>query len=90
MKEIVSTITSKGQITLPKDVREQLGVSTHDKVVFVIDDDGTITLQVSPYPSVASLTGAAGSLDAPLSWEEMRTIAREDHLQGKARKDAQP
>lgn len=80
MKEIVATLTSKGQVTLPKDVRQQLEVATHDKIVFLIADDGTISLQSYVYPSVASLAGAAGSLDAPLAWEEMRKIAREDHF----------
>lgn len=83
MKEVLSTITSKGQVTLPKDVRERLGVSTNDKVLFVIEDDGTVKLRVPPYPTVASLAGAAGSLKEPRSWEEMREIAREDRLAGK-------
>jgi len=30
------------------------------------------------YPTVASLAGAAGSLKQPMSWDEMRDIARED------------
>ena len=39
MQEIFSTITSKGQVTIPVAVRRHLGVSTHDKVAFVIDGD---------------------------------------------------
>lgn len=80
MREILATITSKGQITMPKEVREQLGVSTHDRVAFVIEDDGTIKVRVPQYPTVASLAGAAGSLKHPVSWQEMREIAREDYL----------
>lgn len=30
----VATITSKGQITLPKSIRRMLGVDTGDKVIF--------------------------------------------------------
>jgi len=78
MKEILSTITSKGQVTIPKDVREHLGVSTNDPIAFVIEDDGTVRLHALQYPTVASLRGAAGTLGEPLSWEEMREIARED------------
>lgn len=78
MREIVSTITSKGQVTIPKDVREHLGISTNDRIAFVIEDDGTVRLHALQYPTVASLRGAAGMLPEPLSWEDMREIARED------------
>ena len=82
MKEIVSTITSKGQITIPIEVRRYLGVGVHDKVVFILDGAGTVTVQPARYPTVASLRGAAGSLEQPLSWDEMEQIAREDRLAG--------
>ncbi|HEV7127179.1 MAG TPA: type II toxin-antitoxin system PrlF family antitoxin [Ktedonobacterales bacterium] len=83
MQEFPSTITSKGQVTIPKAVRERLGLSAHDRIVFVIEDDGTVTLRVPQYPTVASLAGAAGSLERKVTWAEMREIAREDHLAAK-------
>ena len=39
MREIVSTITRKGQVTIPSEVRKHLGVGTPDKVAFVIEGD---------------------------------------------------
>jgi antitoxin PrlF len=45
MREFVSSITSKGQVTIPSAVRQQLGVSTPDKVAFVIDDEGRVALR---------------------------------------------
>ena len=36
----VAKLTSKGQITLPKDVREALKVSEGDKVIFVPNEYG--------------------------------------------------
>jgi len=83
MKEIVSTITSKGQVTIPAEVRRHLGLKTKDKISFVIEPEGDVRLQVPHYPNVAALRGAAGSLRKPLSWEEMRRIAREDRLKAK-------
>jgi len=83
MKEIISTITSKGQVTIPAEVRKFLGVKTNDKIAFVIDSEGVVTLKVLRYPDVASLRGAAGSLKKPLSWKQMREIAYEDRLQAK-------
>lgn len=45
MKQFASKITSKGQITLPVAVRRSLGVSPSDKVLFIINDDGTVEVQ---------------------------------------------
>ncbi len=83
MKEILSTITSKGQITIPAEVRKHLGVAQGDKLSFVIADDGTIEIKAATYPDVASLAGAAGTLPEPMSWDQMREIAREDRFDAK-------
>ena len=85
MKEIVSTITSKGQVTIPVEVRRHLGLRRNDKLSFVIESDGVVRLRVPRYPDIASLRGAAGSLGKPMSWQETREIAREDHLRDKSR-----
>ena len=39
-----ATVTSKGQITLPKDIRTHLGVGAGDRVEFRINPDGTVTV----------------------------------------------
>ncbi len=83
MKEIVSTITSKGQVTIPAEVRKYLGIKPKDKIAFVIESEGNVRVKVPRYRIVASLRGAAGSLKRPLSWSEMRTIAHEDRLKVK-------
>ncbi len=80
MKEIVSTITSKGQVTIPAEVREYLGIKTHDKIAFVLDEEGIVRLRVPRYPNIASLRGAAGRLKEPLSWQQMQQIAYEDRF----------
>ncbi len=83
MKEIVSTVTSKGQVTIPVEVRKHLGVSTKDKIIFILEPDGTVRLSAPRYPDVESLRGAAGSLKQPLRWQEMWEIAQEDRLKAK-------
>ncbi len=42
MKEIISTVTSKGQVTIPAEVRKYLGIKTNDKIAFVIDQKGAV------------------------------------------------
>ena len=83
MKEIISTISSKGQVTIPAEVRKRLGIKQGDKLAFVIEDAGGVRLEPPRYRDVASLRGAAGTLAKSLAWDEMLEIAREDHLKGK-------
>ncbi len=82
-KQRVSTLSSKGQITLPIEIRKYLGVDTNDKVAFIIEPDGKVAVTPARYPDIASLSGAAGSLKKALSWKEMQHIAREDRLKEK-------
>jgi AbrB family looped-hinge helix DNA binding protein len=83
VKEIVSTITAKGQVTIPAEVRKHLGVGTNDRIMFIVEDSGEVKLKTPTYPTIASLRGAAGSLERPLEWHEMREIAREDRLEAR-------
>ena len=41
-----ATLTSKGQITIPKAVRESLGLATGDRVEFVATDQGFVVMPV--------------------------------------------
>lgn len=41
----VATITSKGQITLPKPIRQALGVDAGGKVAFDLEKDGQIVVR---------------------------------------------
>jgi AbrB family looped-hinge helix DNA binding protein len=80
MREIVSTITSKGQVTIPAEIRKRLRIDKGDKLSVVITDEGAIELRVPAYSTVASLAGAAGSLSRPMEWDQVRETAREDHV----------
>lgn len=41
----VATVTSKGQITLPKEVREHLHVGEGDRLEFLIDEGGEVRVR---------------------------------------------
>jgi antitoxin PrlF len=81
MKEIISTITSKGQVTIPAEVRKHLGLQKREKIAFVIDEEGDVHLRTPHYPTVASLRGAAGSLPHPMSWEDIEQVVEEDRAE---------
>ncbi len=74
---IMATLTSKGQVTIPKKIREALGVEAGDRVDFTLEADGSVRMAVRRR-SIASL---AGLLHRPglrrLTVEEMdEAIAR--------------
>jgi antitoxin PrlF len=75
---MISTITTKGQATIPLAVRRHLGLNPGDKVDFVIEEDGAVVVRPVRYPTIASLSGAAGKLGRKLSKQEMLDIAHED------------
>ena len=42
-----STITRKGQVTIPKRIREVLRLKPGDQVDFVVEDDGRVVLRAA-------------------------------------------
>lgn len=77
-----ATITSKGQITLPREVQDHLHVREGDRVEFEIDRDGEVRVR-SLAGSVEELFGMLGCQGAPSrSLEEIdegiATLARKE------------
>jgi AbrB family looped-hinge helix DNA binding protein len=79
MKEFTATVTSKGQVTIPAEIRQRRDLAAGSKVAFAIDDEGNVSLR-RVYPTIASLAGAAGKLPVPMAWKEMRRIAINDYV----------
>ncbi|HEY0783056.1 MAG TPA: AbrB/MazE/SpoVT family DNA-binding domain-containing protein [Thermoanaerobaculia bacterium] len=78
-----TTLTSKGQITLPKEVRDHFHLGEGDRLDFVIASDGTVQVQ----PVVASYRELRGLMrkprrpapsDADLEREVASLLAAED------------
>lgn len=46
-----STISSKGQITVPQEIRNRLGLSPGDRVEFVVENDRTVIRPVRSEPN---------------------------------------
>jgi AbrB family looped-hinge helix DNA binding protein len=65
-----ATVTSKGQITIPADVRKALRVETGDRVEFVEVDKGRFELVPATH-SVKSLKGMFGKPGKTVTIEEM-------------------
>ena len=70
-----ATITSKGQITLPKAVRDQLGLDTGDRVDFVLAPAGRFDL-IPIKASIKSLKGCVPAPKKPVTIEAMAQAVR--------------
>ena len=53
----ITTITSKGQITIPKDVRQALDLKAHDQAIFTVEGNRAILTPVRKR-SIMELRGA--------------------------------
>ncbi len=54
-----STLTSKGQTTIPREIREGLGLKPGDRMTFTLMPDGTVVLRAKS----RSLLSLAGRLE---------------------------
>jgi len=89
MTEILLTVSSKGQVTIPAEVCRRLGVGKNQKIALIIDEEnGDIRLTVPRYPDVASVRGKAGTLRKKLARQQIRDIACEDQYRAKTTKNS--
>ena len=76
--EYISTVTSKGQVTIPAVIREKLGIGLRDKVIFRIVND---RVEVEPLPmTLDEAYGSVTPLSQPEDFDELRRLAREGRV----------
>jgi AbrB family looped-hinge helix DNA binding protein len=71
-----AVVTSKGQITIPVEVRQRLGLETGHRVDFVEIADGQYAL-IAATVDIRSLRGIAGKPLKPVSIDDMNRAIRE-------------
>jgi len=64
-----AAITSKGQMTIPKAIREHLHVKAGDRVKFFVHPNGTVVLL--PVLPITALRGIVPHRGRPVTLEEM-------------------
>ena len=71
-----ATMTSKGQVTFPKPIRDKLRLKSGDRIEFVLEEDGS--LRITPVTaSVTRLKGMAPRPESPIGLEAMdEAVAR--------------
>jgi AbrB family looped-hinge helix DNA binding protein len=75
-----STVTSKGQITIPKAVREALHLEAGDTVSFDLYPDGTVVLVArnAPIEALFGLLKGKSAQKAPIGVDEMNPASARD------------
>jgi bifunctional DNA-binding transcriptional regulator/antitoxin component of YhaV-PrlF toxin-antitoxin module len=78
-KEIPGTITERGQVTVPAEVRDLLGVRKRGPVNWVIED-GTVRLQ-RPRLTLEDAFGSIKPKNRPEDWEKRIREAKEERAE---------
>ena len=73
----VTTLTSKGQVTIPKVIRDELELKPHDKIAFSIENDA-VRLRRARL-SLHEMAGMLPPIGIPV--EEMTAIAWEEWVE---------
>ena len=66
-----ATLTSKGQITIPAEIRRQMNLGPQDRVVFTLLPNGT-TIVRAKNRSLASLAGTVQTRTKKVQIKDMR------------------
>jgi antitoxin PrlF len=70
---VESAITSKGQATIPKRIRDRLGLRPGDRIKFFLHPDGSVVLL--PKLPVSALRGIVKPRQRPVTIDEMTAAA---------------
>lgn len=84
-------ITSKGQVTIPQEVRNQLGLLPHTEVEFELASDHARIRKVKRTPGASirgrrALEALRGTADARMSTDEIMALTREESHRGRKSK----
>jgi AbrB family looped-hinge helix DNA binding protein len=72
-----TTVTSKGQVTIPKTVRDRLGIVPGNAVDFELGPDGRVVLyKVGGERPVSRFAAFRGTADAGLTTDEIMAMTR--------------
>lgn len=74
-----STLTSKGQTTIPRDIRRYLKLNTGDRLEFIVQGNGQVLLM----PATVNVTELQGILPQPNKTVSLNAMDRVVREQGK-------
>lgn len=81
-QEHLRALTSKGQVTVPKEIRDRLGLGPGALVRFRIDAGGNVSISRA-IPSLEAGYGAVAPLSRPEDFQRLHEEAVEERVQAK-------
>ena len=84
MSELITTVTTKGQVTIPSEIRKLLGVRPKDKVSFRVDNGEVKLARISN--TLESAFGAVKPLRRPEDFTKRVREAKEERAAKALRK----
>lgn len=80
--DLAAKVTSKGQVTIPKEVREALGIVAGDQIVFRVEQHRALLAKT---PNLMDL---AGAVDVPtakrgMAWDKVRRNTRRSRAEAR-------
>jgi AbrB family looped-hinge helix DNA binding protein len=76
-REIWASVTERGQVTIPAEVRKALGIEKRGKLAFIVDD-GVVVLKKPRFSTVSEAAGSIPASKHPKTWEEAERQAKEE------------
>jgi len=77
--DVAAKVTSKGQVTVPKAVREALGIKDGDEVVFRVEGDRAVLARTSNFLDLAG-TVAVPAAKRNVAWDEVIRRTRTERV----------
>jgi antitoxin PrlF len=75
-----ATITSKGQTTIPKRIRDHLGLKPGDRLRFAVEEGGRVVLEPATIP-IRQLRGIFPRPEQAVTLEEIDEAVREHAIE---------
>jgi antitoxin PrlF len=78
-REYITTITQRGQVTIPAEVRRLLGANPRDKIAFQVEGDSVRLVPVTL--TLEQVSGSVTPLERPENFGERSRAAKEEKAQ---------
>jgi antitoxin PrlF len=76
MREFITTVTQRGQVTIPAEVRRLLGAKPRDKIAFRVEGD---TVRLVPVEfTLEQVFGSVTPLQRPENFDELSRRAKDE------------
>jgi antitoxin PrlF len=76
----MSKMTTKGQVTLPKRLRDHLGLKPGSDVSFELAEDGRVFLKTNPKAPQSRFASLRGSAKLGMTTDELMALTRGEDM----------